>query len=240
MVTGNDGSPGRTPSRAAVAIVLVLLAATAVAFAYTERQKLTRGLISKTRATHFFSPTCACETDSAAVSFRLAEPRTATVRIEEESGRPVRTLASRQRFAAGSVPLEWDGRTDSGEVAGDGRYRIAIHIAGEETPFVFPQRIVLDTVEPTAALVRAVPSEVSAGEAVIVTYELSEAGRPLLAVDGVEVLEGRRGKRGKLEWDGMLGAAAAAPGTYELTITAVDLAGNVGSPSAPAVVVVRP
>jgi len=78
-----------------------------------------------------------------------------------------------------------------------------------------------------------VPNPVSAGEDVIVTYELSEPGRPILAVDGVDVLEGRRGKRGKLVWD-------APPGTYELTIAALDLAGNVGPPSAPAVVVVQP
>ena len=233
MAAGDDGSPGRAPTRAAVAIVLLLLAATAAAFAYTERQKLTRGLLTRPAATHFISPTCACETATAAVRFRLAEARTATVRIERENGRPVRTLASNEPFAAGTVRLEWDGRTESGELARDGHYRVAIDFAGEDARFVFPQRIVVDTVSPTAVLVRAVPNPVSAGEDVIVTYELSEPGRPILAVDGVDVLEGRRGKRGRLVWD-------APPGTYELTIAALDLAGNVGPPSAPAVVVVQP
>ena len=232
MSSGDDGPSARTPSRAALVIVLALLAGTVAAFAYTERQKLAGGLVTEPRATHFFSPACACETATAAVSFRLARTETLTVRIERPNGRLVRTLASREPFAAGTVRLEWDGRTESGEIARDGRYRVVIDFAGEDAQFVFPQRIVLDTVPPTATLVRAVPSPVSAGE-VIVTYSLSEAGRPLLAVDGVEVLEGRRGKRGKLRWD-------APPGTYELTIAGLDLAGNVGPPSAPAVVVVQP
>lgn len=233
MVAGDDGSRGRIPSRVAVAIVLLLLAATAAAFVYTERQKLTRGLVTRPTATHFFSPACACETATAAVSFRLAEARTATVRVQRENGRTVRTLASREPFPAGTVRLEWDGRTESGEVARDGSYRVAIDFAGEDTPFVFPQGMVVDTVAPTATLVRAVPSPASAGEAVIVTYALSEAGRPILSADGAEVLQGRRGKRGKLRWD-------APPGTYELTIAALDLAGNVGPPSTPSVVVVQP
>jgi FlgD Ig-like domain len=233
MAAGAHRSPGRAPSRAAVAIVLILLAATAAAFVYTERQKLTRGLVTRPAATHFVSPTCACETATAAVSFRLSEPRTATVRIQRENGRTVRTLTSREPFAAGTVRLEWDGRAESGELVRDGRYRVAIDFAGEDSSFVFPQPIVVDTVSPTAVLVRAAPSPVPAGEAVIVTYQLSEPGRPLLAVDGVEVLQGRRGKQGKLTW-------AGPPGTHELTVAALDLAGNVGPPSAPAVVVVQP
>ena len=173
MVAGDDGSRGRIPSRVAVAIVLLLLAATAAAFVYTERQKLTRGLVTRPTATHFFSPACACETATAAVSFRLADARTATVRVQRENGRTVRTLASREPFPAGTVRLEWDGRTESGEVAREGSYGVVIDFAG------------------------------------------------------------RRGKRGKLRWD-------APPGTYELTIAALDLAGNVGPPSTPSVVVVQP
>lgn len=233
MLSGSDGSAGRTSRRAAVAIALILLAATAAAFAYTERQKLARGTISKPKTTHFFSPVCECEKATATVGFRLAKPETVTVRILTGSGRSVRTLVRRRRLEPGTIRFEWDGRTDAGRLAPDGRYRVVIHTGKEDTTLVFPQRIVLDTVAPVASIERVSPSSASPGEQVVVTYELSEAGQPILYVDGVEAALGERGRRGKIEWDGSVDGAAAEPGPHELSIAGRDLAGNVGPRSAP-------
>ena len=225
--------------RVAIAIVLLLLAATAAAFVYTEQKKLGKGPISKPRVTRYFSPVCNCDSEQAEIAFRLADPRTVTVRVVRENGRRVRTLAARERFGTGVAELAWDGRTDDGELAPDGRYRVTVRLGGGDT-LVFPQRIILDTVAPEAELRRVSPSLVSVGEPVVVTYSLSEAGSAILYVDGTEVGTAPRRRHGKIEWDGLVGGAGVEPGSYELTVAARDLAGNVGSPSAPRTVLILP
>jgi hypothetical protein len=225
--------------RAAIAIALILLAATAAAFVYTEHKKLGQGPISQSRITRSFSPVCNCVRERAVIAFRLAEPQAATVRVVRENGSRVRTLAVRERFARGVVELTWDGRTDDGELAPDGRYRVTVRLGGDDT-LVFPQRITLDTVAPTAELRRVSPTSVSSGEPVAVTYRLSEAGRAILYVDGTKVRTAPRRRRGQIEWAGLVGGVEAQPGSYELTVAARDLAGNVGTPSAPETVVILP
>src|SRR5262249_56260738 len=66
---------------APAALVAALLVATAAAFAYTERLKLTPTPIRGTRvAPKLFSPVCECETDTTRIAFRLRkhDPRTVT------------------------------------------------------------------------------------------------------------------------------------------------------------------
>lgn len=225
--------------RAAIAIVLVLLAATAAAFVYTEQKKLGKGPISKPRVTRYFSPVCNCDSEQAEISFRLASPRNVTVRVVRENGHRVRTLAAREPFAKGVAELEWDGRTDDGELAPDGRYRVTVRLGGGDT-LVFPQRVILDTRAPAAELKRVSATSVAPGEPVVVTYGLSEAGSAILYVDGTEVGTAPRRRHGKIEWDGLVGGLQAEPGSYELTVAARDLAGNVGVPSEPQTVVILP
>jgi hypothetical protein len=224
---------------AAIAIALILLAGTAAAFVYTEHKKLGKGPISKQQITRYFSPICECDRERAEIAFRIAEPKTATVLIVRENGSRVRTLAVEERFARGVVELSWDGRTDEGELASDGRYRVTVRLGDGDT-LVFPQRITLDTVAPEAEVRRVSPTSVTSGEPVVVTYRLSEAGSAILFVDGTEVRTAPRRRRGKIEWNGLVGGLEVQPGSYDLTVAARDLAGNVGSPSAPESVVILP
>ena len=223
--------------RIAIAIALILLAATAAAFVFTERTKRGKGPISKPRATRYFSPVCNCDSDQAEIAFRLADPRAVTVRVVRENGHRVRTLAAREPFGKGVVELPWDGRTDDGELAPDGRYRVTVRLGGGDT-LVFPQRIILDTVAPKAELKRVSPNSVTLGEPVVVTYQLSEAGSAILYVDGTEVGTAPRRRHGKIEWDGLVGGVGVEPGSYGLTVAARDLAGNVGPQSEPQTVVI--
>lgn len=222
------------PRTLAIALVLVLLAATAAAFAYTERQKLGRGTVSQPRATHYFSPECDCEKPTALVTFRLSQRETLTVRVVGQSGRLVRTLAERERFRAGPAELVWDGRAESGEIVPDGRYFVELQAESRDGTLVFPQPVIVDTVPPRASIRRVRPTSVPAGEPVSVAYWLSEIGRAVVYVDGVEVAVGERRRIGRVRWD----AAAAEPGPHELTLVGFDLAGNPSEPTEPVEVVI--
>jgi len=52
-------------------LALVLLTATATAFAVTQRLKLEPSPISQTRVAKFFSPVCECESQDATIEFAL-------------------------------------------------------------------------------------------------------------------------------------------------------------------------
>ena len=52
-------------------VALLLLAATAVAFATTERQKLERTPFAVVRVDDVFSPVCRCSTNGAAIALRF-------------------------------------------------------------------------------------------------------------------------------------------------------------------------
>ena len=56
---------------APAALVAALLVATALAFVYTEKLKLTLSPILGTKVDKVLSPVCDCETSAAAISFRL-------------------------------------------------------------------------------------------------------------------------------------------------------------------------
>jgi len=64
-----------------ILIVLVLLGATAAAFAVTERLKLERSPVTGTRVDRLFSPVCECARDVAVISFVLRKSGQITVDV---------------------------------------------------------------------------------------------------------------------------------------------------------------
>ena len=97
-----------------------LLVATAAAFAYTERLKLTPSPIKGTKVDKLFSPTCECATGTARIAFRLRKRDRVTVVILNRDDRVVRTLVSDRSQRAGLVVAYWDGRDDFGQVVPGG------------------------------------------------------------------------------------------------------------------------
>ena len=85
---------------APVALVAALLVATARAFVYTEKLKLTPSPILGTGVDKLFSPVCECETDTATISFRLRNRDRLTVDLIDREGDSVRTLDPGQAHAA--------------------------------------------------------------------------------------------------------------------------------------------
>jgi len=216
-------------------LVLGLLAGTAGAFAVTERLKLVPTPIIAPDVTKAFSPTCGCDTRSAAIRFTLREGDRLTVMIVNARDDAVDTLAEDLERPAGRVSFEWDGRG-----APEGTYRARVHLARARRTIRIPNPIHLDTTPPVLTVKSLAPDVFSPdgdgrADKVKAVYAVSEPSRVSLLVDGTQEIVSPPRRSGKLEWY----ARRERPGLYALTLVAHDLAGNDSRPSVPAVVRLR-
>ena len=213
-------------------IVLGLLAATASAFAVTERLKLEKSPVTGTRVDKVFSPVCECSRDVAVVSFRLRRPQTVTVDMLDSQGDVVATLVRDRPEQAGRVSYTWDGRNDLGFVVAEGRYRPRVRLRAHGRTIVLPNPIRVDTTPPTIRLVRFFPRALSPGirgqhDRLTALYETNEPARAMMLVDGQRrVLSKFRATKGRLRWFGVVGGGEVPPGRYVIRLRAFDQAGN--------------
>jgi len=216
------------------AVVLALLAATTVAFVATEHAKLRPSPITKVSVTKIFSPTCECDESVAAVAFRLRQARRVAVTIVDSDDRLVRTLVGPVNEPRGPVTVEWDGRTETGDLAPDGRYRVRVQIGRRKIDL--PTPVNLDATAPVVRLVSVRPTALRAGRPLRVRYRLNEPARVSVFLNGKRAVVGNSLRRKwKLQWSPHL-----RPGRYRVTITARDPAGNVSAASSAATVVAAP
>ena len=213
-------------------IVLALLAATAAAFAVTERLKLEKSPITGTRVDKVFSPVCECARDIAEISFRLRGGQVVTVDMLNSKRRSVRTLVRNRRERAGRVTYVWDGRDDAGRVVPEGIYRPRVRLRRHGRTIVLPNPIRVDTTAPTIRLTRVFPRVFSPdgdgnADRVTAEYEIDEPARAMMLVNGRRrVLSKFRETQGRLVWFGRIGGLPVRPGDYEIRLRAFDRAGN--------------
>jgi hypothetical protein len=232
-------------ARVPAVVVLVLLAATAVAFVRTQQQKLEPSPIGRVDIDPVFSPVCDCETRAASIVLRLRRRDTVTLELVDADEEPVRTLVRRRSYGRGDRTWTWDGLTDDGVLAPDGAYRPRLTLGSGARAYVLPNPIVVDTVAPEVTEIDVRPRRFSPDgdgrrDLVRVRYAVSEPARALLLVNGRRVertlfrpLEGTR------SWNGKRDRKALPAGRYELSLAGEDVAGNIGKPSPPAVVTIR-
>ena len=217
---------------AKIALVVVLLGATALAFAVTERLKLERSPITGTKVDKVFSPVCECPRDFAVISFRLRKSETVTASVIDSAGRTVQTLVRRRREKPGRVSYTWNGRNDAGVVVADGLYKPKIELEAHGRIFVLPNPIRVDTVDPVIHVLRVHPRVFSPGvdrrgDRIVATYRVSEPARALMLIDGHRRVVGRfRPLVGQLTWYGIVNNRPVPAGTYSLRLRAMDVAGN--------------
>jgi hypothetical protein len=213
-------------------IVLVLLGATAAAFAVTERLKLERSPVTGTRVDRVFSPVCECARDVAVISIVLRRRETVTVDILDPDGESIRTLVRKRREPAGRVSYTWDGRDNAERIVAEGVYRPRLQLERNGRTIVLPNPIRVDTTAPRIRIVRVFPRVFSPDgdgqrDRVTATYSLDERARAMMLVDGQRrVLSRFRPLEGKLVWFGRVDGGSVRPGTYEIRLRAVDRAGN--------------
>ncbi len=224
-------------------LVVFLLAGTAVAFAVTQALKNERSPIVPIRFDRVVGPSGA----PADLLLRLRDADRLTATIVDRDDDTVRRLVSDEFHRAGRVQLEWDGRSDDGVVAPEGVYRLRVRRENARQTIEVPIDVRVDATAPKVVGVTAAPTVFSPdgdgrADRVIVRYESSEKGPPVLRANGVLVQRGMPRARGKaaLQWFGEMGGGRRLrPGRYELTVRVEDTAGNVSAPSRPVQVRLR-
>jgi hypothetical protein len=235
-----------------ILIVPVLLIATAGAFLAAEALKLAKPPIRVPRHGFLFatfSPVCGarCPTRAAVVRFTLVKPGRLSVDVIDSSGTVVRHLMP-ERYARRTQTIRWDGNDDTGTRVADGTYHLRLHLRGRR--YDMPNPIVLDTVAPTLRLsVRNrvfSPDGDGHADRVAISYRSNEQlysgtvliGRKVLR-SGVTITASahgrelwrlvahRHGRQGIEFWNGRdSNGRRLPPGTYTLTVSGHDLAGN--------------
>lgn len=217
---------------ASTVLVVVLLAATAAAFALTQGLKRQQSPIFGTDVDKAFSPVCACDTDSATIAFKLRQPDRLDVAIVDGADHVVRTIVREREYGQGAVEIEWDGRDDQGKVLAEGEYRPRIHLDRAHRTIRLPNPITVDVTAPRIKVVGVVPRVFSPdgdrrADGVTFRYRLSEPGRGMLYVDGQRrVLQLFPRDEDALAWYGKRGGRSLPAGTYEVQLGAFDPAGN--------------
>jgi hypothetical protein len=216
-------------------LVLGLLGGTAAAFAVTERLKLVPSPIAAPRVTEAFSPVCACPTEEAQFEFRLRNADRLTVEVVDEDLNEVATIAEDDERAGELVRYAWDGRG-----ADEGRYRARVHLERARRTIVIPNETRLDLTPPELVVERVAPTEFSPdgdgrADKVRASYSVSERAGVELSVGGEVAVRSPPRIRGAIEWYGR----NLDPATYEVTLRAIDLAGNASATSHPTSVRLR-
>src|SRR5919201_1772396 len=131
-------------SRPTLLLVLAVLAATAVAFAETERLKVASAALEGANVQPVFSPVCRCAQSRAEIRLRVHKQDDITVTVLNAAGHTVRVLAS-------SRPVP------------DGTYSVHVDLAFADRTIDLPKHVVVDTAAPTAQLVGYQPHVVRRG-----------------------------------------------------------------------------
>jgi hypothetical protein len=130
--------------RALTALTLALLVGSVAAFTYAETLKLDRGPLARGRVQHVVSPGCDCPRETARIGFTLHRAERLDVEVVNGDGEVVRTLLADELRPKGRVVLTWDGRdgrSEGGEAAPEGDYRIRVRVVDEDRTITLPGHV---------------------------------------------------------------------------------------------------
>jgi FlgD Ig-like domain len=215
------------------ATLVGLLVATAAAFAITERLKLVKSPIYGTVISQIFSPTCGCARGTATLSLGFRRSDRVTLIVLTRNRTVVRTLALGLPVRRGVRVFHWDGKTDLGPRALDGRYRVQVHLEGQHRTILLPNVITLDTTPPQLLDAQPNRTQISPdgdrlGDTVTLNYVLDKPAHIVVYLHGRQIIRGRSHLlRGGVVWTGSLDGRVLKPAVVTLTMGAVDLGGNV-------------
>jgi hypothetical protein len=208
-------------SRAATALLLVLIAACTAAFLRTEQLKLRKSPVAHPHVRQAISPGCTdrgCRSQ-ASITFTLRSPQRLSLAIVDAGGTVVRHLQPETSRPKGDIHLVWDGRDDGGRVEPDGLYRLRVTLGSDRRNVTIPEPITVDTRPAGIELGR-----ITRGPVIVIPYTRG-AGNVRAELD---VLKGKRvvfEKTARLD-PVRLRLALLAPGHYRVELVAVDAAGN--------------
>ena len=232
-------------TRVARVTFLVLLGATFAAFFVAQRLKSAPPQIRVAGLAPLFSPNGDHRQDVNRFSITLEKAAgDVDVDVVNAAQLRVRRLVQGVNVRPG-VPLRlhWNGRTDAGRRASDGRYRLRVTLVRQGQAVMVPGATVVDTKPPHSIVcvgVRCTSSRtaniVAPGTSPIRIYVKGVSRRfptqvaVLRTDDGPPHVVARftgPARTHRLEWDGLVGAAPAPPGVYLFRVRVRDRAGNI-------------
>jgi hypothetical protein len=208
-------------SRAATALLLVLIAACTAAFLRTEQLKLRKSPIAQPHVRQAISPGCGdpgCH-GSAKISFRLRSPQRLALAIVDAGGSVVRLLAPEASHSKGDFHIVWDGQGDDGSVVPDGKYRLRVTLASDDRDVTIPEPILVDTHPAGMKL-----GHITRGPVIAVSYTrgASNVRAVMVVLQGSRVVLEKPAVRNPAH----LVLARLPSGRYRVEMVAVDAAGN--------------
>jgi len=230
------------PSSVLVRVVFgVLVLATFGAFIVAQRLKRSSPIVDQVYYPRYIGPRCGCV--KARVRFYFA-PHIAghvTAQVVDDAGDPVRTLVSGRELSRRQHHFTWNGRTDAGLIAPDGKYHLRVTLEDQARSVTLARAITLDTRPPHPRILSVTPSLIVPGAAgkdgrARIRFHGSANPRPLVQVfrtdlpkpQLVDAFEIHRGRHTGV-WDGLANGRPAPDGIYDVTVTTHDRAGNAGS-----------
>jgi hypothetical protein len=226
---------------ATLLLVLVLLAGSAAAFAVAEHLKVEKSPVAAPDIDKVFSPVCNCPQRHAKIGFRLRRSDRLTLSLLDRDGHEIRRLVDHVPMRRGRHAFFWNGRDKDGRLVPEGKYRPKVELGNADRTIVLPNPIRVDVTRPVVRVVSIRPRVISPdgdgrNDVARVRYRSNERARVTLLVDGARRVTSRGEKpAGQVEWL----ALGVVPGSYDLSLEAQDLAGNVSAPASGGPVEVR-
>ncbi|MDQ3768903.1 MAG: hypothetical protein M3370_05410 [Actinomycetota bacterium] len=147
-------------TRVAQVAFALLVVATFGAFFVAQRLKATPSLVLEARARPVFSPNQDGRKDRARWSFMLKRDDQMSVRVVDDDGDEVRTLADGQKTDAyDRQRFDWDGTTDEGAMAPDGTYRLRLSLRRQGRSITIARAVEKDTVPPSPQVLSIGPED---------------------------------------------------------------------------------
>jgi flagellar hook assembly protein FlgD len=231
-------------NRLAAGVFGVLVVATFGAFFAAQRLKNSPPVVGQIGVFPFFSPNNDGRFDKARLTFRPKETDDVTVAVLNSEGDEVRQLLDNRHVHAGElVRLLWDGRTDEGRIAPDGRYRYRITLRHQGRSLKVATSVRLDTTPPRPKVVSVGPHSEFGPEILpqpdgsdAVAHLQAPGVKPVIRVFKMgpgpprKVIEDDSLEKGAStwRWNGTVDGKPVSPGTYVVTLETRDQAGNRG------------
>jgi hypothetical protein len=231
-------------NRLTAGVFAVLVIATFGAFFVAQRLKNAPPVLGQIGVRGVFSPNGDGRFDVTRLTFRVKETDNVSVAVLNTSGDEVRELLGGRHVTKGTlVRLKWDGRTDDGTRAPDGRYRYRITLQHEGRSVLLATSVRIDTTPPRPR-VTSIGPRAEFGPELLPTQEGGDAVVHLQAPGRKPVVRlfktgpgpSRLVLQDKLadgaktwRWSGLTPSGRpVSPGTYLVSIETRDEAGNRG------------
>ena len=233
-------------TRLAAGVFAALVVATFAAFIVAQQLKSTPSLVQRTMGARVFSPNQDSRFDRMRISFALVKDDEVRATVIDANGDEVQTIADDLECRAWTqTQVSWDGLTDDGERAPDGRYRVRLTLERQGRTVTLKRVVRLDTTPPRPRVLEIGP-EANSGPELLPRRDRQPAqirfrarGRQV----ELEVWRTDRGPRlmrrldpgtvnegvGEATWDGTVRGRRVAPGTFAVVVRSRDKAGNIGS-----------